>query len=59
AKPRTIALLTGTKDLQMDNITCHVFSCPNITSLSTIHQELGAEYDDRVLPSIASKREPD
>ncbi|EGG11378.1 uncharacterized protein MELLADRAFT_70784 [Melampsora larici-populina 98AG31] len=55
AKPRTIASLTGTKDLQMVNITCRVLSRPNIESLSTIYRELGTDYDERVLPSIVNE----
>jgi prohibitin 2 len=55
AKPRSIASLTGTKDLQMVNITCRVLSRPNITELPTIYRELGQEYDERVLPSIVNE----
>ncbi|KAI6042639.1 hypothetical protein EDC04DRAFT_2965749 [Pisolithus marmoratus] len=39
AKPRSVASLTGTKDLQMVNITCR----------------LGKDYDERVLPSIVNE----
>lgn len=55
AKPRSIASLTGTKDLQMVNITCRVLSRPDAQSLSTIYRELGADYDERVLPSIVNE----
>ncbi|KDN45346.1 hypothetical protein RSAG8_04933, partial [Rhizoctonia solani AG-8 WAC10335] len=55
AKPRSIASLTGTKDLQMVNITCRVLSRPNINELPTIYRELGQEYDERVLPSIVNE----
>ncbi|KAI0775541.1 proteolysis and peptidolysis-like protein [Trametes elegans] len=55
AKPRSIASLTGTKDLQMVNITCRVLSRPNISSLPTIYRELGTDYDERVLPSIVNE----
>lgn len=55
AKPRNIASLTGTKDLQMVNITCRVLSRPNPTSLPTIYRELGTDYDERVLPSIVNE----
>ncbi|KAF9533209.1 band 7 family-domain-containing protein [Crepidotus variabilis] len=55
AKPRNIASLTGTKDLQMVNITCRVLSKPNQTSLPTIYRELGKDYDERVLPSIVNE----
>ncbi|KAJ3756797.1 band 7 family-domain-containing protein [Lentinula raphanica] len=55
AKPRNIASLTGTKDLQMVNITCRVLSRPSIKDLPTIYRELGQDYDERVLPSIVNE----
>ncbi|KAF8908888.1 band 7 family-domain-containing protein [Gymnopilus junonius] len=55
AKPRNIASLTGTKDLQMVNITCRVLSRPSIAALPTIYRELGKDYDERVLPSIVNE----
>ncbi|ODQ79901.1 hypothetical protein BABINDRAFT_161570 [Babjeviella inositovora NRRL Y-12698] len=55
AKPRNVASLTGTKDLQMVNITCRVLSKPNILELPTIYRTLGADYDERVLPSIVNE----
>ncbi|CAG8453621.1 1011_t:CDS:2 [Paraglomus brasilianum] len=55
AKPRNIASLTGTKDLQMVNITCRVLSKPKIDSLPTIYRTLGTDYDERVLPSIVNE----
>ncbi|KAG8927689.1 Prohibitin-2, subunit of the prohibitin complex (Phb1p-Phb2p) [Tulasnella sp. 419] len=55
AKPRNIASLTGTKDLQMVNITCRVLSRPSPTGLPTIYRELGTDYDERVLPSIVNE----
>jgi len=55
AKPRNIASLTGTKDLQMVNITCRVLSRPDIPGLPKIYRELGKDYDERVLPSIVNE----
>ncbi|KAF9046741.1 band 7 family-domain-containing protein [Panaeolus papilionaceus] len=55
AKPRNIASLTGTKDLQMVNITCRVLSRPDTQALPTIYRELGKDYDERVLPSIVNE----
>ncbi|KAH8921264.1 hypothetical protein BT69DRAFT_1244418 [Atractiella rhizophila] len=55
AKPRNIASLTGTKDLQMVNITIRVLSRPRVESLATIYRELGQDYDERVLPSIVNE----
>ncbi|KAK4051038.1 Prohibitin-2, subunit of the prohibitin complex (Phb1p-Phb2p) [Microbotryomycetes sp. JL201] len=55
AKPRNIASLTGTKDLQMVNITCRVLCRPRVDALATIYRELGLDYDERVLPSIVNE----
>ncbi|KAI8622275.1 band 7 family-domain-containing protein [Chytriomyces sp. MP71] len=55
AKPRNIASLTGTKDLQMVDITLRVLSRPNVVSLPEIYKTLGTDYDERVLPSIANE----
>lgn len=55
AKPRTVASLTGTKDLQMVNISCRVLARPDINQLPTIHRTLGKDYDERVLPSIINE----
>lgn len=55
AKPRSIASLTGTKDLQMVSLTCRVLSRPRIDALPTIFRELGVDYDERVLPSIVNE----
>ncbi|KAK0748247.1 band 7 family-domain-containing protein [Apiosordaria backusii] len=55
AKPRNVSSLTGTKDLQMVNITCRVLSRPEITALPQIYRTLGTDYDERVLPSIVNE----
>lgn len=55
AKPRNVSSLTGTKDLQMVNITCRVLSRPEIKSLPQIYRTLGQDYDERVLPSIVNE----
>ncbi|KAL9137883.1 MAG: hypothetical protein Q9175_000910 [Cornicularia normoerica] len=55
AKPRNVASLTGTKDLQMVNITCRVLSRPAVNALPTIYRTLGIDYDERVLPSIVNE----
>jgi len=55
AKPRNVASLTGTKDLQMVNITCRVLSRPDIPGLPKIYRDLGKDYDERVLPSIVNE----
>lgn len=55
AKPRNVASLTGTKDLQMVNITCRVLFKPDIFQLPTIYRTLGTDYDEKVLPSIVNE----
>ena len=55
AKPRNVASLTGTKDLQMVNITCRVLSRPRVDALPTIYRTLGTDYDERILPSIVNE----
>ncbi|PKS06451.1 hypothetical protein jhhlp_007199 [Lomentospora prolificans] len=55
AKPRNVASLTGTKDLQMVNITCRVLSRPKVEALPQIYRTLGQDYDERVLPSIVNE----
>ncbi|KAI9788144.1 MAG: Prohibitin-2, subunit of the prohibitin complex (Phb1p-Phb2p) [Peltula sp. TS41687] len=55
AKPRNVASLTGTKDLQMVNITCRVLSRPRIEALPQIYRTLGQDYDERILPSIVNE----
>ncbi|MDI1489889.1 MAG: Prohibitin-2, subunit of the prohibitin complex (Phb1p-Phb2p) [Ramalina farinacea] len=55
AKPRNVASLTGTKDLQMVNITCRVLSRPRVDALPSIYRTLGTDYDERVLPSIVNE----
>ncbi|EAS35668.3 prohibitin-2 [Coccidioides immitis RS] len=55
AKPRNVASLTGTKDLQMVNITCRVLSRPRVDALPQIYRTLGTDFDERVLPSIVNE----
>jgi len=54
-RPRNVQSLTGSKDLQMVNITLRVLSKPNPKALAFIYTRLGRDYDDRVLPSIVNE----
>lgn len=54
-KPRNISTTTGSKDLQMVSLTLRVLSRPDIQHLPKIYQSLGADYDERVLPSIGNE----
>ncbi|KAM6921191.1 prohibitin-2-like [Xenentodon cancila] len=55
AKPRKISSLTGSKDLQMVNIAVRVLSRPMASNLPVMYQQLGKDYDERVLPSIVNE----
>ncbi|EDO15171.1 hypothetical protein Kpol_1017p5 [Vanderwaltozyma polyspora DSM 70294] len=54
-KPKSIATNTGTKDLQMVSLTLRVLHRPDVVQLPTIYQNLGLDYDERVLPSISNE----
>ncbi|CAR24395.1 prohibitin subunit PHB1 [Lachancea thermotolerans CBS 6340] len=54
-KPKNIATNTGTKDLQMVSLTLRVLHRPDVMKLPTIYQNLGLDYDERVLPSIGNE----
>lgn len=54
-RPRNIQSLTGSKDLQMINITLRVLTKPDLHHLPTIYRRLGKDFDDRVLPSIVNE----
>jgi len=54
-RPRTIQSMTGSKDLQMVNISLRVLSKPDPAYLKWIFQRLGEDYDERVLPSIVNE----
>ncbi|KFY86557.1 hypothetical protein V500_07557 [Pseudogymnoascus sp. VKM F-4518 (FW-2643)] len=54
-KPRNISTTTGSKDLQMVSLTLRVLSRPDVKQLPKIYQNLGQDYDERVLPSIGNE----
>ncbi|CAE1298012.1 PHB2 [Acanthosepion pharaonis] len=55
SKPRKLSSPTGSKDLQMVNITLRVLSRPDAFSLPLMYRQLGLDYDERVLPSICNE----
>jgi len=55
SRPRSIHSVTGTKDLQMVNISLRVLSRPKEEMLPKIYQTLGADFDDRILPSLGNE----
>ncbi|EOD43164.1 Prohibitin [Neofusicoccum parvum] len=54
-KPRNISTTTGSKDLQMVSLTLRVLHRPEVKQLPRIYQNLGTDYDERVLPSIGNE----
>lgn len=54
-KPRNISTTTGSKDMQMVSLTLRVLHRPEIKNLPSIYQNLGLDYDERVLPSIGNE----
>lgn len=54
-KPRNISTTTGSKDMQMVSLTLRVLHRPELKNLSSIYQNLGEDYDERVLPSIGNE----
>uniref|UniRef100_U5EXV4 Prohibitin n=1 Tax=Corethrella appendiculata TaxID=1370023 RepID=U5EXV4_9DIPT len=55
SRPRKISSPTGSKDLQMVNISLRVLSRPDARNLPTMYRQLGLDYDERVLPSICNE----
>eukprot|EP00300_Choanocystis_sp_HF-7_P032038 c41980_g1_i1.p2 GENE.c41980_g1_i1~~c41980_g1_i1.p2 ORF type:complete len:310 (-),score=88.04 c41980_g1_i1:43-972(-) len=55
ARPFNFTSLTGSKDLQMINVTLRVLAKPDTRQLTEIHRRLGPDYDERVLPSIVNE----
>ncbi|CAN6575084.1 hypothetical protein ACFX13_045559 [Malus domestica] len=54
-RPHTFSSISGTKDLQMVNLTLRVLSRPEVARLPQIFKTLGLEYDEKVLPSIGNE----
>jgi len=55
SRPRKISSPTGSKDLQMVNISLRVLSRPDSIQLPTMYRQLGLDYDEKVLPSICNE----
>ncbi|XP_076240193.1 prohibitin 2 isoform X2 [Calliopsis andreniformis] len=55
SRPRKISSPTGSKDLQMVNISLRVLSRPDAATLPTMYRHLGLDYDEKVLPSICNE----
>jgi prohibitin 2 len=53
-RPKMIQSPTGTRDLQMVDLTLRVLYHPGPEALPAILSKLGTDYDDRVMPSIVN-----
>merc|ERR1740121_1600890 len=55
ARPHTMTSLTGSRDLQMVNISLRALCKPDTSKLPDIYRQLGLDYDEKVLPSIINE----
>lgn len=55
SRPRTINSSTGTKDLQMVNISLRVLSRPVVDKLPVIYQTLGPDFDELVFTNLGNE----
>ncbi|KAG1675528.1 Prohibitin-2 [Nymphon striatum] len=55
SKPRKVSSPTGSKDLQMVNISLRVLARPDATRLPEIYRMFGLDLDERILPSICNE----
>jgi len=55
ARPHTMTSLTGSRDLQMVNISLRALCKPDVQKLPEIYRTLGLDYDEKVLPSIINE----
>lgn len=54
-RPRSVAVATGSKDMQTVNISLRTLYRPAANSLPKIYSDLGLDYEERVLPSIINE----
>lgn len=55
ARPKNVRSPTGTRDLQMVDLTLRVLYKPSQAHLPKILSELGENFDERVMPSIVNE----
>jgi len=55
ARPHTMTSLTGSKDLQMVNISLRALAKPDPHKLPEIYRTLGLDFEEKVLPSIVNE----
>jgi len=54
-RPRSVAVSTGSKDLQTVNISLRTLYRPRADHLPKIYSNLGLDYEERILPSIINE----
>lgn len=52
SRPRKLSSPTGSKDLQMVNISLRVLSRPDASKLPVVYRNLGLDYDEKVSENI-------
>jgi prohibitin 2 len=55
ARPHTMTSLTGSKDLQMVNISLRALARPNPAKLPELYRSIGLDFEEKVLPSIINE----
>lgn len=54
-RPKTIASMTGTRDLQTVDIGVRLLHRPLMAELPWIYNNIGINYDEKILPSIGNE----
>lgn len=54
-QPRELTTTTGTKDLQVVDITLRLLYRPQISALPETYRKLGTDFAERVLPSVSNE----
>merc|ERR1712014_253798 len=55
ARPHTMTSLTGSRDLQMVNISLRALCKPDPGKLPDMYRSLGTDFDEKILPSIINE----
>ena len=55
SRPRLISSSTGTRDMQMVDLTLRILFRPEESKIPEILNNIGADYDDKVIPSIGNE----
>ena len=55
SRPRLISSTTGTRDLQQVDLTLRILFRPKEEKLAEILNNIGIDYDDKVIPSIGNE----